>query len=73
MDNICRMDIKAASEQLIHEILAVIIGEVLTGVNNSMHISFHEIGDDVNIFITGRSRGLLDIDKTNYIFMVEEF
>ena len=53
--------------------MAVIIGEVLTGVNNSMHISFHEIGDDVNIFITGRSRGLLDIHKTNYIFMVEEF
>jgi len=53
--------------------LAVVIGEVLTGVNNSMHISFHEIGDDVNIFITGGSRGLLDIDKTNYIFMVKEF
>ena len=53
--------------------MAVIIGEVLTGVNNSMHISFHEIGDDVNIFIAGRSRRLLDIDKTNYIFMVEEF
>jgi hypothetical protein len=50
----------------------MIISEVLTGVNNPMHISFHEIRDNVNIFITGRSRGLLDIDKTNYIFMVEE-
>jgi hypothetical protein len=51
----------------------MIISEFLTGINNPMHISFHEIGDDVNIFITGGSRGLLDIDKTNYIFMVKEF
>ena len=73
MDNICRVDIQAASEQLIHEILAMIISEVLTGVNNPMHISFHEIRDDVNIFIASRSRRFLDIDKTNYIFMVKEF
>jgi len=73
MDNICRVDIKTASEQLIHEILAMIISEVLTGVNNPMHIGFHEIRDDVNIFIASRGRRLLDIDKTNYIFMVKEF
>jgi hypothetical protein len=53
--------------------LAVIISKVLTGVNDPMHISFHEIRDDVNILIASRSRGLLDIDETNYIFMIEEF
>jgi hypothetical protein len=51
----------------------MIIGEVLAGINNPMHISFHEIRNDVNIFITSRSRRFLDIYKTNYIFMVEEF
>jgi hypothetical protein len=51
----------------------MIISEFLTGINNPMHISFHEICDDVNIFIASRSRRLLNIYKTNYIFMVEEF
>ena len=73
MDNVGRVNVKAASQELIHEILAMVVCQILARVNDSMHISFHKICNDVNIFITNLRWRLLDINKTNDIFVIKEF
>jgi len=37
-----------------------------------MHISFHQIGDDINILIAGLSLGFDQIDNPYNIIMIEE-
>ena len=67
------MNVQAASQQLIHEILAMIISQILPRVNNSVHISFHEVRNDVNVLVAGHGRRLLHIDEADDILVVEEF
>jgi len=73
MDNVRTMDVKATSQKLVHEILTMIISKVLTRVNNSMHISFHEIRNNVDIFKTRLSRRLCYINESDNVFVIEEF
>lgn len=67
------MNVEAASQQLIHEILAVIVGEVLSGIDNSMHIGFHEVSNNIDIFIPCHGWWLLHVDKSNNVLMIKEF
>lgn len=72
MDDRRAVDVKAATQQLIHEILAMVVRQILSGVNYAMHISLHEIRNNVDVLITSRSRGFLHINKANDILMIEE-
>ena len=67
------MNIEAPSEQLIHKILAVVVSQILPRVNHSVHISLHEVCDDVDVFVVGLGGWLLDVDQSNNILMIKEF
>ena len=67
------MNVKASSEQLIHEILTVIIRQILPRVDNSMHVCFHQVSNDVDVLVAGGSWWFLNINQPNNVLMVEEF
>ena len=67
------MDVETAAEELVHEVLEVIICEVLTGVDNTVHVSLHQVGDNIDILVTGLCRGLCHINECNDVLMVKEF
>ena len=67
------MNVKASSKKLVHEILAVIIGQILPRVDNSMHVCFHQVSNNVDVLIAGGSWWFLNINKSNNVFVVEEF
>lgn len=58
VNNIGRVQVVAAAQKLMHKVLHVLVGEFLSGVDNSMHISLHKLSDNVNIFIACLSWGL---------------
>ena len=66
------MNVQASSEQLIHEILTVIVCQVLSWIYNSVHICFHEIGNNVDVFIASLWWWFLYVNKTNNVFMIEK-
>ena len=43
------MDVLEAAEDLVEEVLDVLVGEVLLGVDYAVEVSLHELGDDVDI------------------------
>jgi len=51
----------------------MIISKVLTRVNNSVHISLHEVCNDVNILKAFRCWRLLHIYQADNVLVVEEF
>ena len=73
MDNIGGMHVKAASQKLIHEVLSMVIRQVLPRVNHSMHIGLHKICDDIDILKTRLCWRLLHINQSNDVFMIKEF
>ena len=44
------MHVKNPSQDLVDEVLDVLIRELLSGVDDSMHVCFHKVCDDVNVF-----------------------
>jgi len=72
MDNVGRVDVETSSEQLVHEVLAVVVCQILTRVNHTVHVRLHQVGDDVNIFVARGSRGLLHVHEADDVLMVEE-
>jgi hypothetical protein len=72
MDDVRRVHVVATFEDLVHEVLHVVIRQILSGVDNSVHVSLHQLCDYVNIFEASAGRWLCYIHKLNYIFMVEE-
>ena len=51
----------------------MIVGQVLSGIDDTVHISFHEFCDDVNILVSGWGRGPGYIKNLNDIFVFKEF
>ena len=73
MNDIGGVDVEATSEQLVHEVLAMIVGQILSGVNNSVHIGLHQISDDVNIFVSCGCWWFLNVHEPDDVFVVKEF
>ena len=67
------MDIETSSQQLIHEVLGVVISQVLSGVDHSVHVCLHQIRYDVDIFISCLGGGPLHVHQSDDVLMVEEF
>ena len=62
MDNIGRVYVQTSSKKLVHEVLTMIVGEVLSGVYDSVHVGLHQLRDDIDVFKARTLRGLLDIN-----------
>ena len=73
MDNVGGVDVQAPSQQLVHEVLAMVIGQILSRVYHSVHVCLHQVRDDVDVFVASWSWRLLHVDQPDDIFMVEEF
>ena len=53
MNDVGGMHEEKPSEYLIDKVLDVVVGKFLPRINDSMEISLHEVGDDVNIGVVG--------------------
>lgn len=73
MDDVRGVDVKAASEQLIHEVLAVVVRQVLSRVDHSVHVCLHQVRNDVDILVACLGWWLLHVYQPNDVLMIEEF
>lgn len=62
VDDVGRVKVVAATQELVHKVLHVLVGKLLSRVNDSVHVSLHQLGDNVNIFIASRGWGLQHIN-----------
>lgn len=62
MDNVGRVQVVASAQKLVHEVLHVLVGELLSRVDDSVHVSLHQLSDDVNIFIASLCWGFEDVN-----------
>lgn len=72
MDNVGRVHVVAPGEDLEHEVLQVIIREVLSRVDHTVHISLHEFRDDVDVFEIGGLGRLGHVQNLDDVLVVEE-
>ena len=73
MDDVCCVHVVATGEHLEHEILQVVIGQVLSGVNDTVHIGLHQLSNNVDVLIPSGRRWPGDIQNFDYIFVLKEF
>jgi hypothetical protein len=67
------MNVETASKKLIHEVLTVVVRQVLSWIDDSVHICLHKISYDIYVFISSFGGWFLNINKSNYVFVIEEF
>ena len=72
MDNVRRVNVEAASEQLIHKILAVVVRQVLPGVYDPVHICLHQVCNNIDIFVASGAWRFLHVYKPDDVLVVEE-
>jgi len=72
MDDVGRMHVVTAREDLEHEVLQVIVGKVLSRVDHTVHICLHQLRNDIDIFEAGGGRWLRHIKHLDNVFMLEE-
>ena len=51
----------------------MIIRQILARVDHAVHIGFHQVSDDVNVFEACHCRWLGNVNQGNDVLMVEEF
>lgn len=73
MDDIGCVHIVAARQNLEHKVLQVIIGEILSRVDHTVHIGLHELGDNIDIFIASWVRRSSNVKNLDNIFVLKEF
>jgi hypothetical protein len=66
------MQVEKSSEQLVHEVPIVLVGQDLLRVDQPIQISLHLFGNDVDVLIIGNMWRLLDINKLDNILVVEK-
>ena len=72
MDDIGRMHVVTTGQDLEHKILEMIVCQILSRVDDSMHISLHQLKNDVNIFVICWRWRLCHIKQFDDILVVEE-
>jgi virulence-associated protein VapD len=73
VDDIRAVDVKTSSKQLVHEVLRVVVGQILARVDDSMHVGLHQVCDDVNVFVASGCRWFLNINESNDVLVIKEF
>ena len=51
----------------------MVVCQILTRVNDSMHICFHQISNNINVFISRLLWWFLHIHQPDNVLMIEEF
>ena len=72
MDNVRGVNVEAASQQLIHKILAMVVGQVLSRVDYPVHVRLHQVRNNVDILVAGRARRFLHVHQADDILVIEE-
>jgi|NorSeaMetagenome_1021524.scaffolds.fasta_scaffold343041_1 hypothetical protein len=49
MNNVSRVKVIGSSQKLVHKILHVFVRKLLSRVNNSVHVSLHQLCDNVDV------------------------
>jgi putative lipoic acid-binding regulatory protein len=62
-----------ASEDLVDEVLDVFNCQVLAGVDHTMEVRLHELGDYVDVAVTRLGLGLEQVHHVYYVFVFEKF
>lgn len=58
---------------MVNEVLNVVVGEILAGVNYSMEICLHQLCYYVNVCVACALLWLQDVGETDDIFVLEIF
>lgn len=72
MDDVGGVHEEEAAEDLVDEVLDVVVAEFLAGVDDAMKVCLHEIGDDVNVGVSGPGFGLEDVYEPYDIIVLKE-
>ena len=72
MNHICRVHVHEAPQQLVHEVLDVLVAEVLSGVDHPVQVCFHQVCDDVDVLVARAARGPLHVHQTYDVLVVEK-
>ena len=72
MNDVRGVHIVRADQDLEHEVLHVVVGQVLPGVDDSVHVSLHQISDDIDVFVASLGGWPGYFEKVNDVFVVEE-
>ena len=72
MDNVRSVHIVTARKHLEHEVLQMIVSQVLSGVDNAVHIGFHQLSDNVDVLVIRLLWWLGHIKHFDDVFVVKE-
>ena len=72
MNDVRGVHIVRADQDLEHEVLHMVVGQVLPGVDDSVHVSLHQICDDVDVFVASLGGWPGYFEKVNDVLVVEE-
>ena len=73
MDDVRRVHVVAARQHLEHEVLQVVVCEVLARVDDTVHVSLHQLRDDVDVLVVGGGGRLRHIEYLDDVLVVKEF
>ncbi len=73
MDDVGRMHVQEASENLVDEILNVVVGQVLARVNDSVQVGLHQFGNYVNVSVACAGLGLEQVNQPYDILVLKKF
>lgn len=72
VDDVCGVHVEEPPEDLVDEVLDVLVGEFLAGVDDAVEVCFHELGDDVDVVEAGLGVGLVDVEEADDVLVLEE-
>lgn len=72
MDDIGGVHEQQSSEYLIHEVLYMLIAELLPRVDNSVQVGFHEVSDDVDVGVASPCLWPQDIHQSDEVIVFEK-
>lgn len=70
--NVCGVQIKQASKQLVHEVTEVTVAQRLLRVDQTTKVCFHLFSHDVHVLIVSHVVWLLDVDQFDNVFVFKE-
>lgn len=73
MDNVSSVHIVATRQYLEHKVLQMVVCQILSRVDHSVHISLHQFSDDVDILIPSHIGRLGHIKHLDNVLVVKEF
>ena len=72
VDDVGRVDVQTAAQKLVHEVLDVVIRQILPRIDHSVHIRLHQVRYNVDVFVPSWRWRLLNIDQRYNVLVVEK-